>query len=266
MTARQSWRSRRSIRRPSLRHAMADRRRWYRIAAAVTAVVGAAASRLVPPVSCSRPLSPRARPRRCSPRPRAPRRLATPPTTCPVGAPEEGEPVGVRERGHALSVHAYRTTVSQLDGDAPDDHGRHWFRSALQGNRPHRQRLIGEAGADLHASSVAARSTTAKSTVRNGLGRPASLPVPLVHPRDSRTRGRLHPEHRVAVDVGRARDEQVRGDGPHPRRGHREVDVGRPVRMPGGRRQQFAHGPVNGNRVVPRNDGTEPRSGPAGPR
>ena len=43
MTGRQSWRWRQGTRRPSLRHAMADRRRWYRIAAAVTAVVGAAA-------------------------------------------------------------------------------------------------------------------------------------------------------------------------------------------------------------------------------
>jgi hypothetical protein len=43
VTGRQSWRSRQSTRRPSLVHAMVDRRRWYRIAAAVTAVVGAAA-------------------------------------------------------------------------------------------------------------------------------------------------------------------------------------------------------------------------------
>ena len=43
MTGRQSWRSRPGTRRPSLRHAIVDRRRWYRIAAAVTAVVGAAA-------------------------------------------------------------------------------------------------------------------------------------------------------------------------------------------------------------------------------
>jgi hypothetical protein len=43
VTGRQSWRSRPSTRRPSLRHAIVDRRRWYRIAAAVTAVVGAAA-------------------------------------------------------------------------------------------------------------------------------------------------------------------------------------------------------------------------------
>jgi hypothetical protein len=43
VTGRQSWRSRQSSRRPPLRHAMVNRRRWYRIAAAVTAVVGAAA-------------------------------------------------------------------------------------------------------------------------------------------------------------------------------------------------------------------------------
>ena len=100
MTGRQPWRSRQSLRRPPLRHAIVNRRRWYRIAAAVTAVVGAAALALGASGQLFAPaLAPSTTKAVLSQAASTQAVARAPPTTCPAGAPEEGEPAGA---GHAV--------------------------------------------------------------------------------------------------------------------------------------------------------------------
>jgi hypothetical protein len=48
---------------------------------------------------------------------------------------KENEPAHAHAVTGALPVDAYRATDSQSGGVAPDDHARHWFRGACEGNR-----------------------------------------------------------------------------------------------------------------------------------